>query len=122
VSGKLKEILVNVDEIAKIGEAIAILEIEGEAPAEETTSVQPETQEPAPDKEVVAELEKPLKEAVNSDASSSGKFYSPLVKSIAKEENISASELDSIDGSGLEGRVTKDDILKFVEDRKSGKA
>jgi 2-oxoglutarate dehydrogenase E2 component (dihydrolipoamide succinyltransferase) len=121
VGGKLKEILVNVDGIAKIGEAIAILEIEGEAPAEETTSVQPETQEPAPDKEVVAELEKPLKEAVNSDTSSSGKFYSPLVKSIAKEENISVSELDSINGSGLEGRVTKDDILKFVEDRKSGK-
>lgn len=120
VSGKLKEILVNVDGIAKIGEPIAILEIDGEVPAEESfPATEPETAEPQP--ETLVELEKPLKEAVNLDNSSSGKFYSPLVKSIAKEENISISELDTISGSGLEGRVTKDDILKFVEDRKSGK-
>lgn len=120
VSGKLKEILVNVDGVAKIGEAIAILEIEGEAPAEETVPVaESETAEPQP--EAVAELEKPLKESADLGISSSDKFYSPLVKSIAKEENIPVAELDSISGSGLEGRVTKDDILKFIQDRKSGK-
>ena len=44
-------------------------------------------------------------------------FYSPLVKNIAKKENVLQSELDSIIGSGKEGRVTKSDILSFIENR-----
>ncbi|HRG58854.1 MAG TPA: dihydrolipoamide acetyltransferase family protein [Bacteroidia bacterium] len=47
------------------------------------------------------------------------RFYSPLVKSIAKEENISNVELDSIIGTGKEGRVTKEDILKYISNRKT---
>lgn len=121
VAGKLKEILINVDGIAKIGEPIAILEIEGEAPAgPEVPEPQSEDVTQAEEK-VVTELEKPLQAHQPVDISSSDKFYSPLVKSIAQAENISASELDTITGSGKEGRVTKDDILKFVEDKKSGK-
>ncbi len=123
VAGKLKEILINVDGIAKIGEAIAILEVEGEvSPAEETVSTQGETvAESQPETAVVAELEKPLQAAGSMDTSASDKFYSPLVKSIAQQEGISVVELDGISGSGKEGRVTKEDILKFVEDKKSGK-
>jgi 2-oxoglutarate dehydrogenase E2 component (dihydrolipoamide succinyltransferase) len=49
-------------------------------------------------------------------------FYSPLVKSIAKEENISVEELKTIEGSGKDGRITKDDILKYVETRQQGGA
>ena len=49
--------------------------------------------------------------------SSNDRFYSPLVKNIAKKENVSQSELDSIIGSGKEGRVTKSDILSFIENR-----
>ena len=122
VAGKLKEILVNVDGIAKIGEPIAILEIEGEAPAsaeiQETNTKIPNAEQP--EAAVVNELEKPL-QMQQADVSSSGKFYSPLVKSIAQAENISIAELDQISGSGKEGRVTKDDILKFLEDKKAGK-
>ena len=119
VAGKLKEILVHVDGIAKIGEAIAILEVEGDVAAvEETVSAPAETQ---PEQSVVAELEKPLAPTGSIDTSSSDKFYSPLVKSIAQQEGISVAELDGISGSGKEGRVTKEDILKFVEDKKSGK-
>lgn len=119
VAGKLKEILINVDGIAKIGEAIAILEVEGDvsvsddAPIVQTEQVEVQT-------EVVAELEKPM-QGNSFNVSDSEKFYSPLVKSIAQTENISLAELDQIQGSGLEGRVTKEDILQFVEDKKAGK-
>jgi len=51
----------------------------------------------------------------------SNKFYSPLVMNIANKENVSFDELESINGTGVNGRVTKNDILKYVEDRKSGK-
>jgi len=54
-----------------------------------------------------------------SEAISGDRFYSPLVRSIAKEENISVSELDSIKGSGKEGRVTKEDVLNYISSRKS---
>ncbi|MET3730976.1 dihydrolipoamide acetyltransferase family protein [Moheibacter stercoris] len=121
VAGKLKEILVNVDGIAKIGEPIAILEIEGEG-TDTNSAPQANTETSAPvEQTVVAELEKPLQATASIDTSSSEKFYSPLVKSIAQAEGISVAELDAIQGSGLEGRVTKEDILKFVEDKKSGK-
>lgn len=120
VAGILKEILIDVDGVAKIGEPIAILEIEGGAVANqssEQTSAAPQS-EPT----IVAELEQPLAQNTQTfDASSSDKFYSPLVKSIAQAENVSVSELDQIKGSGKEGRLTKEDLLKFVEDKKSAK-
>jgi len=50
-------------------------------------------------------------------AARSDRFYSPLVKSIAREENISPQELDAIMGSGKEGRVTKDDVMAFLKSR-----
>ena len=52
---------------------------------------------------------------------SDGRFFSPLVRSIAKEEGVSQEELDQIEGSGTQGRVTKQDILSYVEQHKSGK-
>lgn len=119
VAGVLKEILIDVDGVAKIGEPIAILEIEG------TTASQPQleqTVEPQVEQAIATELEQPLKQdSVTIESSISDKFYSPLVKSIAQAENISFSEMDQIKGSGKEGRVTKEDLLKFVEDKKSGK-
>lgn len=122
VAGKLKEILVNVDGIAKIGEPIAILEVDGEVASAEPVAVSTEaTSALEPEVSVVTELEKPLQSAQSFETSPSGKFYSPLVKSIAQAENISTAELDNIQGSGKEGRVTKEDILKFIEDKKSGK-
>src|SRR5690606_794820 len=118
VSGKLKEILVNVDGVAKIGEPIAILEVEGEMASTEETASAPEEDllENQIPPDVAAELEKPL-HPLTVDTPSSGKFYSPLVKSIIRQEGISVAELDGIQGSGKEGRVTKEDILKFVENK-----
>ena len=118
VSGTLTEILFNVDDIVKVGQTIAIIDTEGgstpvESPKEEVI-------------EAVAQIEKAIevvKETVQVaapaevDFSASEKFFSPLVKNIAKEEGVSLSELENIKGSGKEGRVTKDDILAYVKDR-----
>lgn len=118
VSGKLKEILVNEEDIAKIGDVIAIIEVEGDIAQEPTETI---IKSEEVKQETVAELEKPLTEKSAQDYSSSDKFFSPLVKSIAATEGISLNELEQIQGSGIEGRVTKEDILKFVENKKSGK-
>lgn len=126
VSGKIVKILKHKDEVAKIGEAIAILDIstplngttgEGEAaPVVETPKIEePKTEAPAA--EVVKELEKPLATTSTPQEFSGDVYLSPLVKSIAQEENISEAELKTIKGSGLEGRITKEDILAFVKNR-----
>jgi len=123
VSGILVEQLFGKDDLVQVGQTIAIIETEGGvAPAPETSSVE-ETAVP----EAAAEIEKTIeavKETVTTaeDFSGSEKFFSPLVKNIAKEENISLNELENMAGSGKDGRVTKEDILKYIEDRKSGVA
>lgn len=63
----------------------------------------------------------PVLEAVSVGKTSlSGKFYSPLVKNIAKQEGISVTELETISGTGKDGRVTKHDILSYIPNRKKG--
>lgn len=122
VSGKIVKILKQKDEVAKVGEAIAVLEIAGEGetvaeqPQEPKSAEEVQTEIPAPTAEDIKELEKPLQN--EPAAEFSGDLYlSPLVKSIAQQENISESELKTIKGSGLEGRITKEDILSFVSNR-----
>ena len=118
VSGILVEKLFGKDDLVQVGQTIAIIETEsGNIGAQKTEEVT---------KEVVAEVQKTVevaKESVSApaDFSVSDKFFSPLVKNIAKEEGVSVAELETISGSGKEGRVTKDDILKFVESRKEVK-
>ena len=117
ISGVLSEILFNVDDIVKVGQTIAIIETEAQVPLPEV-----ETPEVAP--ESIVAVEEIIEKAVATvsepaNFSSSEKFFSPLVKNIAKQEGVSISELEAINGSGKEGRVTKEDILKFVESLKS---
>lgn len=121
VSGKIVKILIQKDEIAKVGEPIAILEIASENTSENITSEEPKTEIAAtPEVEIVAELEKPLQVTSSAPQDFSGEIYlSPLVKSIAQQENISENELKSISGTGLEGRITKEDILAFVANRRN---
>ncbi|WP_277012122.1 dihydrolipoamide acetyltransferase family protein [Flavobacterium lindanitolerans] len=118
VSGVLSEILFNVDDVVKVGQTIAYIEVSGgvavEAPKEEAPAS-------------VAEIEKTVETAQQTvaapqDFSGSDKFFSPLVKNIAKEEGVTVAELESIQGSGKDGRVTKDDILGYVANRKESKA
>ena len=114
VSGILTEILFKVDDVVQVGQTIAIIETEGgtisEAPSVETT-------EAATTIEKQVEVAKEISAPVNFNDSE--KFFSPLVKNIAKEEGISVSQLEAIAGSGKDGRVTKDDILNYIKDQKN---
>ncbi len=115
VSGTLVEVLFQENDVVKVGQTIAIIETEG-GTEEASSSVEvalPNIFAVEKAIEVAKEIAAPV------DFSSSDKFFSPLVKNIAKEEGVSISELESISGSGKDGRVTKEDILKFVESRKS---
>lgn len=113
VSGKIVKILKQKDEVAKIGEAIAILEIEGEGSASTEAAPAADAQ---PDAETLKTIEEPLKVAA-AVALSGDLNLSPLVKSIVQQENISEAELKTIKGSGLENRITKEDILAYVANR-----
>ena len=126
VDGVLIEKLFNVDDVVQVGQTIAVIETEGgsdESPKTETKAA-PEPVEAASEavKEVESQVET-AKQAVQTPIENTGdRFYSPLVKNIASEENISQEELDGISGTGKDGRVTKNDILAFVENRSSGKS
>lgn len=120
IAGVLKEILIPVDGIAKVDEPIAILTIEGEVENEVSNNSETKVSEVQESEisEAATILNKEI-ESIKTESITSieDKFYSPLVKSIAKEEGISQTEIDSIVGTGKDGRVTKDDILGFVKNR-----
>jgi 2-oxoglutarate dehydrogenase E2 component (dihydrolipoamide succinyltransferase) len=116
VSGTLVEILFNVDDVVQVGQTIAIIETDGGAVA-----AVPEVKADVPVAvaEVAKTVEVALEAVASADFSSSDKFYSPLVKNIAKEEGISLAELEAISGSGKDGRVTKEDVLSYIKNRGS---
>ncbi len=119
-AGTLVEILVEEGETVEVGQAIAIIATGNAAAAEsgKSATVKEEPKESAPaNKEAPTETAGSEPQRVGAD----GRFYSPLVRSIAKEEGISMEELESINGSGKDGRVSKSDILAYVEDKKAGK-
>ena len=121
VSGKIVKILVEKDQVAKVGEPIAILEIQGEETADaqpESDKKEEENKEEIVEDKVVDLLEEPFKIVpVSMAVNIEGMNLSPLVRSIIQEENITEEELKSIQGRGLEGRITKEDILEFVSNR-----
>lgn len=117
VSGTLTEILFQVNDVVKVGQTIAIIETEGgsaNAPAEAKTEAVP-----AAAAEVAKTVEAAKESVAPADFKSSDKFYSPLVKNIASAEGISVAELDTITGSGKDGRVTKEDILSHIKNKGS---
>ncbi len=134
VEGTIKEILFKVDDVVPVGETIAVIETEAaEASDNEGSSaksVEKETK-PAPEKEVKpsepasAPSSSASDSVVDSDEEMSmrpgrsDRFYSPLVRKIASTEGISKSELDKVSGTGRDGRVTKHDILQYLESRGS---
>jgi 2-oxoglutarate dehydrogenase E2 component (dihydrolipoamide succinyltransferase) len=126
VDGTLVEILFQVDDVVQVGQTIAIIEIAGtDKEATPLTSNQsiPENEPVEADvKAAAAQFEKELHQVTESMSyEDSHAFYSPLVKNIAKQENISVTELEAIKGTGKAGRVTKHDILEYIEDKKAGK-
>jgi 2-oxoglutarate dehydrogenase E2 component (dihydrolipoamide succinyltransferase) len=113
VSGVLVEKLFGKDDLVQVGQTIAIIEVEGENTDAPSLEVIPA---------IIEEIQKTIETAkevvsVPVDFAESDKFFSPLVKNIAKEEGISLGELVSISGSGKDGRVTKEDILNYVKNK-----
>ncbi len=137
VDGVLVEKRFEVDDVIKVGEVIAIIETEGEeddsssGPNQDSESQNKDSESQDSDtqdsdaQEAVKEAEALMNKAettanvANHDFSQTDRFYSPLVKNIAKEEGISLEELEQIKGTGKDGRVTKDDMLNYLENRQN---
>ncbi len=140
VSGVLKKILHDVNAVVGVGQPLAIIEVEGEASAPAPAPAKAAA--PAPEVKVPAPVAAPQPEVPATPPApaaptppaipavpvapapapvlSGNRYYSPLVLNIAQAENVTMQELEAIAGSGLEGRVTKEDILQYVADRNSG--
>lgn len=130
-AGVLVEILVEEGDTVEVGTPIAIIETDASAAASSIASAPAAQAEPEAELEPEPEPAPVAKETTSNGVTSTvaagdtppkrtgadGRFYSPLVRSIAKEEGISQEELDAIEGSGAEGRVTKADLLKYVEEK-----
>jgi 2-oxoglutarate dehydrogenase E2 component (dihydrolipoamide succinyltransferase) len=124
VAGTVKEIKYEVDDVVAVGKPVAIILLEGEEEEDEDEKQEEDSKEDSSKgeekesqtKETSSEAKTSEKESNTRDeASDSDRFYSPLVRSIAKEEGISFKELDTIEGSGRDGRVTKDDLLGYLK-------
>ncbi|OKL39858.1 dihydrolipoamide acetyltransferase family protein [Pontibacter flavimaris] len=125
--GILKEILVQEGEVVAVGAPIAIIATDGEdtgAPAAPAATEAPATSAAAPEaaSQQAAAASAPAGAVAKLDQPATGRFYSPLVLNIAREEGISMQELEYIPGTGKEGRVSKKDILEYVESRKNAPA
>ena len=125
VAGKLVKQLFSTDDVVQVGAVIAIIEVDGDA--QETPAAQQKKLEEVktePVAETIPGISQLLTEdkvpQATVDFKSSDRFYSPLVKNIAKEEGISIEELDSVKGSGADGRLTKEDLLSHIQSKKGG--
>jgi len=120
VEGVLIKQLFNEDDVVLVGQAVAIIETDASA----ADAPAPKVNTEAPKEVAVAEeiVEKAIETTTLPKSSDSNKFFSPLVRSIAQEEGISMSELETVTGSGKEGRVTKKDILAYLSNRSSSPA
>jgi 2-oxoglutarate dehydrogenase E2 component (dihydrolipoamide succinyltransferase) len=120
-AGTIISIVVKEGSIAKIGDLLAVIENNVTPSSEDLKKVDKEVERV---RETIASVKKEKTEIedLSHDMKSrtpSGKFISPLVRSIAAREKISYDDLDKMSGTGMDGRITKDDILKILEDRKS---
>jgi 2-oxoglutarate dehydrogenase E2 component (dihydrolipoamide succinyltransferase) len=123
VAGIIGKRLFNEGDVVQVGSVIAIINTEGEsAPAAaNTAAATPAAATPAA-ANTAAATPAAVNTAATNGTQSNGRFYSPLVRTIAQKENISQNELDSISGTGAEGRVTKKDVLIYLDSRKSPSA
>jgi 2-oxoglutarate dehydrogenase E2 component (dihydrolipoamide succinyltransferase) len=119
VAGKLVSIVAKEGTISKVGELMAIIETENVSTPEADIKVEKEVERIRETIDTVKKEKKEEEQLANDlrSRTPSGKFISPLVRSIAAREGINYSELDSTTGTGMDGRITKDDILKIIENR-----
>ena len=125
VDGVITKILYPEDSLVAVGEVLAVVSLDGEDAGDSTDAGDADL---APNSEEKTEIEATYEKSTEKESSVddsrklSNRFYSPLVKTIAREENVSFDELESIKGSGAGGRVQKKDILEYIENRGSQKA
>ena len=121
VDGVLVEILFNVDDVVQVGQTIAVIETEGEgnASAEAPKAQEVVEEKSAPAVADVAQTVVAAQETAAPISSNGERFYSPLVKNMAKAEGIAQAELDTIPGSGKDSRVTKADMQAYLKTRGS---
>ena len=132
VSGILSKILFQVNDVIQVGQVIAHISTESEENADSTSSKSElESKETKPIENIQTEnktfnekvpfvpSESTASDSLKISRESAGRFYSPLVRSIAKEEGLSQGILDSIPGTGNEGRVTKHDLMEFLNGNNS---
>lgn len=118
-AGILKEILAEKGAVVQVGKPIAIIEIEAEAELTEVGAPAPVTKS----EKKVTPVPSPGNGTPHvTNFKSASRFYSPLVKNIAKEEKIALAELEAIPGTGSEGRVTKKDLMGYLQNRKLGQS
>lgn len=118
--GKIVSVIAKEGSTIKVGEIIAILENSTPKSTEEASNVLKEVERV---RETISETrnEKKQTETLSSELKSrtpSGKFLSPLVRSIASREGISYNDLDAVQGTGMDGRITRDDLTRLLESRK----
>nr|WP_121273123.1 dihydrolipoamide acetyltransferase family protein [Pedobacter schmidteae] len=116
ITGKLVKQLFKEDDIVQVGAVIAIIETDADVVISTETIQAPVVVEEKVTEPVIADI--PGMEQLIAE-STSDRFYSPLVKNIAAQEGIQLTELDSISGTGSDGRLTKDDLLNYIQ-RKQG--
>ncbi len=123
IDGILTEILFKVDDVVKVGQVIAVIETDANAAQAAVAPKQEQASDPVAETPEVAHVAQTVEAAKTAVAapvvSTDDRFYSPLVKNIAKQEGFSQSELDQIPGTGKDGRVTKNDIFVYLENKKS---
>jgi len=138
VKGILAEVKFKADEVAQVGDVIALIETEvtketvskpspvvtpepEKASAKEVSNEKPSIKEASPEPVSLPGLEllEPKPVAPAFAANDQIRFYSPLVRSIAAQESIKPNELEQINGTGAEGRLTKDDLLNYLQNRNS---
>lgn len=120
VDGVITKILYPEDSLVAVGEVLAIVSLDGED-AESAEKVQ-EDSITAPDTATPDKSDESKEESISNSRKLSNRFYSPLVKTIARQEGVSLEELEQIEGSGAGGRVQKNDILAYLDKRNSTKA
>ena len=117
-SGILKKVLFNEGDVVAVGTVFAIIDSEVSSDNQEKIPLNPSISNEEIENKIEEEILEPLansnKIEIQNSFNNSNKFYSPLVKSIASKEGISLQELETINGSGSNQRVTKKDILNYV--------
>ena len=113
VSGTISAILCKPDDLLAVGKVAMIIDLEGKV-----SELSPVLKEETTFQKIVDVKSATESPQITREKISSNRFYSPLVKSIARKEGILPEELENIEGSGLGGRIQKTDLLRYIEDRK----